>query len=229
MRTHASTLLLLTLTAAQMAYSWQVRGMKPNMDIVPPAPRAEGVEAVSLGDSQVFFRILALTLQNSGDGFGRFTPLKNYDYGKLAQWFTLLDRLDPRSDMIAAMAAYYFAQTQNTPDVRYVVDYLYAHAMKDPAHKWWWMIQAIYLSMHKLNDMELALKVAQPLLHPDVPAWAQQLVAVVHEKRGEMDDALSIMEAIKDNAKHITDQDLRFMQYFITERLHALDKKLEKR
>lgn len=211
------------LLGLQAAYWWYARPYKPDLSIVPNVPNVEAVKAISMGDEEFYFRLLALILQNSGDTFGRSTPLKNYDFTKLSKWFALLDKLDDHSNMIPSMAAYYFSQSQNVQDSRYIVDYLYAHASRDVEHKWWWLVQAIYISMHKLNDMELTLKVAQPLLNADVPAWAQQMLAVVYEKRGEMDDALRIMEAIRDHAKQITDADLRYMKYFVEERIKKLD------
>jgi hypothetical protein len=214
---------MLCLVLCQLVFWYQTRELKPRLDIVPEVPDKVAVQAMSLGDNQFYFRWLALNLQNAGDSYGRFTALKDYDYHKLSQWFTLLDTLDSRSNMIPSMAAYYFSQTQHVPDVRYVVDYLYAHATRDIAHKWWWLIQALYLAQHRLKDMDLALKVAKPLVNKQVPVWAQQMTAVVHETRGEMDDALRIMETIRDNADHIPEADLRYMNYFVKERIHKLE------
>lgn len=220
-------LLLALLAALQVAFWQQARPIRPELQIVPPAPSRMEVAAMALGDPQFYFRALTLQMQNFGDLFGRFTALRLYDFNRLYQWFTLLDALDARSNLVPTLAAYYFSQTQHTPDVRYMVDYLYAHALRDVPHKWWWLLQALYLSMHKLNDMDLALKVAAPMINPEVPAWAQQMVAVVHEKRGEMEDALTIMETIKEHAHTLDDKDLRYMEYFVRERLHRLDQ-LEK-
>lgn len=223
MRRRALPLLLAALAALQVCVWWHARELKPRLTVLSEPPRTEVARAMALGDEQFYFRVLALSLQNSGDTFGRFTPLKDYDYQKLTHWFTMLDTLNARSNLVPAMAAYYYSQTQRTSDVRYVVDYLYAHATRDLAHKWWWLVQCTYLAMHRLNDMELALHVARPLLDPSVPAWAQQMLAVIHEKRGEMDNALAIMETIKQNATQITDSDLKYMHYFIEERLNRLD------
>lgn len=208
---------------AQLGYWYETKGIKPELGIVPDVPGKAAVEALSFGDNEFFFRILAFNLQNAGDTFGRVTALRFYDMNKLYHWFTLLDGLNAKSNMMPAMACYYFSQTQNTPDVRYIVDYLYDHSMRDISHKWWWLMQSIYLAQHKLNDMDLALKVSKPLVSDGVPAWAQQMAAVVREKRGEFEDALKIMEAIKENAKDLTDADLKYMTYFIEERIGALD------
>lgn len=214
---------LALMLCCQLIYWYKTSDITPEMGIVPNVPGKNAIEATTFGDNQFYFRILAFNLQNAGDTFGRSTALRYYDFNKLYHWFNLLDKLDAKSNMIPAMACYYFSQTQNKPDVRYVVDYLYNHSMRDISKKWWWLMQSIYLSMHKLEDKDLALKVSSPLVNKDVPAWAQQMAAVVREKRGEMEDALRIMETIRDNAKDIKDADLKYMTYFVKERLKKLE------
>lgn len=215
--------LLMVVAGLQLGFWAKTHEIEPDMGIVPEVPSKKTLQALTFGDNEFYFRVMAFTLQNAGDTFGRFTALRYYDFSKLYQWFTLLDTLDNKSNMMPSMATYYFSQTQNTPDVRYIVDYLYEHSVRDVGQKWWWLMQSIYLSLHKLKDNDLALKVAQPLQHPEVPAWARQMTAVVYEKRGEMDDALRIMEAIKANAKDIREADLNYMTYFVKERLGKLE------
>jgi hypothetical protein len=216
-------LALIFFIALQLGYWCETKDIKPDMGIVPDVPGKQALHALTFGDDEFYFRVLAFTLQNAGDTFGRFTALRYYDFNKLYHWFNLLDELDAKSNMVPSMATYYFAQTQNTEDVRYVVDYLYTHATRDVPHKWWWLMQAIYLAQHKLNDMDLALKVSKPLVNDQVPLFAQEMAAVVREKRGEMDDALAIMDTIQAHAKEIPDADLKYMTYFVKERLKRAD------
>lgn len=216
--------LLLVAVSMQVGYWYETRDIQPDFTIVPDVPGKSALHALTFGDDEFFFRVFALSLQNSGDTFGRFTALRYYDFNKLYLWFTLLDELDAKSNMMPSMASYYFAQTQNTADVRYIVDYLYSHSVRDVEHKWWWLLQSIYLSMHKLNDLDLAIKVAKPLQDDKVPVWARQMTAVVYEKRGEMDDAIKIMETIKENVKDIPDADLKYMTYFVKERAKQMEK-----
>jgi hypothetical protein len=108
--------------------------------------------------------------------------------------------------------------------VRYVVDYLYEYSYQRPDTKYWWLAQATYLAQHKLHDTDLALKMAAPLEHAEkAPYWARQLPAFVHEKRGEMDDAMRIIEQIEANSKDIPPSELRFMTYFVKERLKKVE------
>jgi hypothetical protein len=220
---------LLLFVALQFGFWLQTKDIRPDMGIVPPVPGKQEIHALTFGDDQFYFRVLAFSIQNAGDTFGRFTSLRYYDMNRLYHWFTLLDTLDAKSNMIPSMATYYYSQTQNTQDVRYIVDYLYEHSTRDIAHKWWWLMQSIYLAQHKLNDMDLALKVSAPLVNEKVPAFAQQMAAVVREKRGEMEDALRIMETIRDHAEELSDADLKYMRYFIEERLDKLDKSMKEK
>lgn len=216
---------LLLFLWLQIGFWVATREELPDMGIVPDVPGRVAVKALSFGDEEFYFRLLALDIQNAGDTFGRFTELYKYDFRKLAAWFSLLDTLDNDSDYMPFIASYYYSQTQYVPDVRYIVDYLYEHSYARPAKKYWWLAQAVYLAQHKLNDNDLAMKMAEPLEKADnAPFWVRQLPAFVHEKRGEMDDALRIIEDIQANSKNIPDGELKFMTYFVKERLKKLEK-----
>lgn len=219
----AKTYALFTIfLLAQTCFWYKTHSILPNMAIVPDVPGREVVKALSLGDEQFYFRYLALTIQNAGDTYGRFTPLKDYNYDKLGKWFHLLDSLDDKSDYIPSIASYYYSQTQHTPDVRYVVDYLYDHAAHRPEKKWWWLIQAIYLANHKLNDKDLALKVGKPLMDAKgIPMWARQFPAFIYEQKGEPQQALYVMEHVLQGYEKnkLSREDFNFMKYFIEERL----------
>ena len=216
--------LAIMLCGLQGAFWYHTHDIAPDMSIVPDVPGVETVEALSLGDDQFFFRVLALQLQNAGDTFGRFTALRDYDFNKLYHWFRLLDALDDRSNYIPSMATYYYSQTQNKPDVKYVVDYLIEHAAHRPEQKWWWLVQGIYLANHKLEDPDLALQMANYLKGGyDIPLWAKQMPAFIHEQRGELDAALVIIEGMLDDEENLTQQELNFMRHFVDERLQKME------
>ena len=213
--------------AMQVVLWTQTRHYKPNLAIVPDVPSQLSIKAISLGDEQFYFRTLAFKLQNAGDTFGRFTALREYDYNKLYHWFKLLDTLDSRSHFVPSLAGYYYSQTQNTPDVKYVVQYLEENAEKDLYNKWWWMGQAVYLANNKLKDKELALKLSYKLAatpRDDVPMWVKQMPAFIHEQRGEEEQALHIIGDILNNVDNIDQGELNFMSYFVTKRLKQLIK-----
>lgn len=217
-------LVLLVFLGLQGVFWNHSTAIKPEMGIVPDVPGERTVRALSFGDEEAFFRLLALNIQNSGDTFGRFTALYKYDFNKLYHWFNLLDRLNNQSNYLPSMGAYYFSQTQNAGDVRYIVDYLEEYTDGRAKEKWWWVVQASYLASHKLNDSVRALKLANKLRGVrDIPIWAQQLPAFIYEQRGEFGEALAIIEDVMKHPEQYSQGELNFMRYFVDERLHRLD------
>ena len=193
------------------------------MIIVPEVPKETTVHLLSLGDSQFYFRQLAFKIQNAGDSWGRFTALKDYNYESLSRWFYLLDKLDSKSNFIPSLASYYYSQTQTPEDTVYIVQYLRDHVKKDPRTKWWWLSQAVYIANHRLKDKKLALEVAYELAATpndvDMPMWARQMPAFIHEQLGERESAKKIIADIMDNFDDFAPGEINFMEYFLRERL----------
>lgn len=223
-------LLIYLFLGLQVALWYGAKKYKPELSIVPNVPSTLSIKAISLGDEQFYFRTLAWQLQNAGDSFGRFTALREYNYNQLYHWFKLLDTLDMKSNFVPSLAGYYYSQTQNVPDVRYVINYLDENASLDLANKWWWMAQAVYLANNRLGDKKLALKLAYKLAStPEVqgkklPLWARQMPAFIHEQMGEEDQSLLIIAEIVKNYKDIDPGEMNFMHYFVTERLKTIEK-----
>jgi hypothetical protein len=220
-----SDMLVVILFIIQGMFWYETNHIKPEMTIVPNVPSEATVQALSFGDEEFFFRALALDLQNMGDTFGRFTALKYYNYKKLYGWFLLMDTLNSTSDFVPSIASYYFSQTQNKPDVRYIVDYLDQHANRDINKNWWWMTQAVYLSNHVLHDKDRALQLAYSLARArgtNVPIWAQQMPAFIHEQRNEKEEALIIIRDLLKNEAQLAPSEKAFMNYFINERLNTI-------
>src|SRR5271156_5023120 len=96
--------LLMVFAALQLCFWSETREKLPDMSIVPDVPGRVAVKALSFGDEEFYFRLLALDIQNAGDTFGRFTELYKYDFRKLYAWFTLLDSLDNESDYMPFIA-----------------------------------------------------------------------------------------------------------------------------
>lgn len=222
---------LFLLLALQLVFWFSVKDIKPNLSIVPPLPSEVEVKALAFGDEQFYFRVLGMQIQNAGDTFGRSTPLKNYNYKTLSQWFYLLDTLDRRSNYIASLASYYYSNSQNVSDVPYVVDYLEKHASYDPAKKWWWLSQAVFLANHRMEDKQRALELARELAASPakMPMWARQMPAFIMADLGEREEAYALIQGLSESLDDLTQGELNFMNYFIKDRLGYLDKPIDRK
>jgi hypothetical protein len=132
-----------------------------------------------------------------------------------------MDTLDATSNYIPSMAAYYFSRSQNKSDVKYVLDYLEEHSVKDIEHNWWWLSQSIYLANEVLGEKERAIKIASKLreVKGEIPMWARQMEAFLREDLGEKDKAQDIMCEVFHSAKNIPQKELDFMADFLFDRL----------
>ncbi len=186
---------------------------------------------MSLGDKEFLFYILASRLQNTGDVFAGFSPLKNYDYSRLYQWMKRLDELNNESNLVPALASYYYSQTQNKPDTRYIVNYLDEHVTAENIKaKWWWLVQAIYISKDFLKDqrraVDLAYKLSSGYDEKIMPIWVLQMPAFISKDVGDGCTAFLIIKNLIDEAesgkRQFSAKDMDFMRQFINERLAQL-------
>lgn len=217
----------------QTAQIWQgTKSIKPNMYVVPPVPSEEILKAFALGDEQFYFRYNAYIIQFAGDTFGRTTSLKDYDYSKLYQWWSILDKLDSVSNYQPYMVSYYYGATQ-TPEkqIGYVIDFLEQHADKHPETKWWWYSQAAYHSRFRLKDDGRAMVIADKLYNLpkdlDIPIWTRQLKAFLFEKEGEYKQACDIIVNVLNdyNDGKLNEGEINFIYYFIRDRIKKLIEK----
>lgn len=219
----------LLLFSFQIIFQIKTEYIKPNIYVVPPLPNKYMINALSLGDKEFYFRVLALKIQNAGDTFGRNTPLKNYDYKELYQWFTLLDSLNSEARIIPSLASYYYAQTQNKEDTIYIVNYLNERASKNVDKNWWWLFQAIYIARSVLSDNNLALELAEKLSTnnaKDAPLWTKQMPAFIYSKMGKHCDAFLVITKIlqeNESGKRVIKADeMDFMRHFIKQSIQDM-------
>lgn len=200
-------------------------------EIVPPAPSNHLIKASSFGDNEFIFRTLALRLQNSGDIFAGFVSLDKYDYSRVYDWMSTLDKLNADSRLIPSLASYYYTQTQNKGDLKYVLQYLDEHSSRDIDKNWWWLFQATFIAKKDLNDLDKSLYFAQKLAQnnaKEAPLWTRQMPAFIGEKKGDSCMAFKVIKNLIDESesgkRQISVEEMNFMRHFINERLSKLKK-----
>lgn len=166
---------------------------------VPPPPERKVAVLLGLGDAQFSYRLGAMTLQNVGNTPGMEVSLKDYDYHMLGKWFWLLHGLDPASNDVPMVAAYYFGGTRVPSDVAIVVEYLATIGQNPAGNKWRWLAHAVYLARHRMYDLDLALDLAYKLsrMQPvgdNLPIWAKQMPAFVLAAKGDKEAARQMVE-----------------------------------
>jgi len=188
---------------------------------VPPVPSDKVASAFGLGDEQFAYRNIALMLQNLGDSGGRSTPLHDYDYDALSDWFLLESRLDSRSNMVPYLAAYYFSAVQNPDMLPPLIRYLETIGAGGVDHKWRWLAQAVFLAHYRLQDPEWALELsgklsALQLKGVDLPVWAKNMNVMLMNASGEKEAALEIMlQTLETEQANMDPQEMLFLIDYI--------------
>lgn len=227
-----TNLMLVAALAANVLFWFGSSDLYAKWDGVPPVPTQEGAVMMALGDSQFAYRLGAITLQNLGDGGGRVTPMKDYQYDKLGKWFWLLHGLDPASDHVPMLAAYYFGGTRVPKDVAVVVEYLAAIGQNPAGAKWRWLVQAVFLARHRLNDPELALDLAyklskMQLVDDTMPAWGRQMPAFILQDKGDREDARRIIKELLLTGHGFHPNEINFMAGYLVETLGVDPREVE--
>lgn len=213
--------LLGALLLAQIAVAWLLYGTRAHWQILPPAPSERTLSALAFGDREFLYRALAMQLQNFGDTGGRLTPLRNYDMRTVVAWLRALDSLDFHADHHVTLAARYFSQTQDVPQVRHLVQYLMEHIARDPAAKVHWFAEALHMARVRLNDDVLVLALADQLAQYDFPTMsliAHQLPAAIYERMGDFSRAADHMAIARERLRgRVGDQQMKIMDNYIGE------------
>lgn len=191
---------LLLVIALQFAFWTHSRDMQARWLNVPPVPTQDTIVSSFLGDAQLAYRVSSIMLQNLGDEGGRVTPFEEYNYKDLGKWFALMDKLDPQSNYVPYIAAYYYGSLEGEPEkIRYVIDYLRRVGNSPVGEKWRWMVRAVFLARYKAKDLDYALEIARDLAalanHPDadMPNWTRQMPAFILNAQGEQQAAYDLM------------------------------------
>lgn len=214
-----------------VVFWFSVRGVQAQWANVPPAPEEYYAAILGLGDKSFAYRVNSLMLQNMGDSGGRVTPLKDYNFEALTDWFFVQDYLDPHSNYIPQLASYYFGSLQEPEKYRPVLDYLEHVGVRTDGERWRWLAHAVYFARFQLNDQDKALSLAYKLAaseHPDMPGWTRQMPAIILNSEGDSKAAYAIMvEILKSQMNNLHPNEVNSMKLYICTRVLTAEERME--
>lgn len=206
LRANGLYLVFIAALALNIGFWLHSKHIREAWENVPFPPSREALSIMSLGDDEVAYRMTGYFLQNLGSSAGRSEALKDYDYNRLERWLFAANELDPYSNYIPYLVAYFYSASQNPEQVRYLINYLDANGHVDRPQKWRWSAQAVYLAQFIIGDNDLALEIAQRLaLIPGAADWARQLPALVNLKMGNKEAAYGILLTMLDKERESLD------------------------
>lgn len=221
------SLFLVSAFLLQICLWMMTRDYRPLWLDVPPAPSEKTSAGITLGDGQFAYRSYGVTMQNIGDVGGRVTPLRDLNYDMLTKWFDVLDALDPKSNFMPMLVAYYFSATDNPDQLDGPIAYLRKVGLREAGHykKWRWLVSAIYLAKHKQKDFDKALSMAHELSalqDQDIalPSWAKNMPAFILLEQGDKQSAYELtMRILQEGVEDMHPNEVNFMVDYLCTRI----------
>jgi hypothetical protein len=137
----------------------------------------------------------------------------------------LFYELDPRSDFLPIIAAYYFGATRDPIDSMHMINFLDVVGRNpDKENNWRWLAQGIYMARYRAHDNDRALEMAYKLAemgkeNADLPLWTRHMPSFVLAAQGEKQAARDLMKAILGSAENLHRSEIRFMQDYLENEL----------
>ncbi len=215
--------------ALNVMFWFSVRDVRVKWGNVPPAPDIKYASSMGLGDTSFAYRSNGIIIQNLGDAGGRVTPLKDYDYEDLTNWFFLQDELDSESNYIPYLAAYYFSAVQEPEKFYPVLEYLKEIGSRPGDGRWRWLAQAVYISRFLIKDTQKAAELADVLVQTapdDVPAWVNQMPVFILKAQGKKEEAYALMlEILKSNVDNMHPNEVNASRAYICDQILSEEQK----
>jgi len=220
------------ILSVQILFSAKISFIKPEITLIEKPYSSSTIDLLAFGDRQFLFRTLATKLQNTGDIFVGFTSIEKYNYKNLYDWFITLDMLDNQSNFTPALATYIFGSSSNPQNINLIINYLESHSKNNIEKKWWWIIQALYLSNNILKDKDISIKLSNLLIQSksrQIPLWTKRYAASIFDKYNE-DCATAkllseIVYEINEKNYNLSLEEFNLMHFFVENKIKNLKNK----
>jgi hypothetical protein len=222
------TLVLCLLLLMQGAWraSLEIDSARARELPAPPPPSLLALAA--LGDELVLSRLLMLWLQAFDTQAGTRISLKDLDYTRVEAWLRQCLYLAPKAQYPLLAASRFYADVPDAARARRMLAFVSSAFGEDSARRWPWLVHAVYVARHRLNDQALALAYARQLARedtPHIPNWARQMEIFVLEDMGEIEAAKILLGSLLGSGQITDPHEGRFLR----ERLAALEARVRTR
>ena len=178
---------------------------------------ADFYRAVSLGSDQLLSYLLLLKVQLHDNQKGQHRNYANINYQTLGHWLLTLYQLNPRSDYPGFLASRVYSNVSDKTRVRQMVDIIDALFQRNPEQHWRRMTEACLLAKHKLQDLSLALELANKIANLPVtvrlPFWARDMKLVLLDELGEDESARLLISSLLQSNEIKDPDERRFLEF----------------
>ncbi len=187
---------------------------------------AAAYRGLAMGSNGLLAHLLAIRLQLHDNQAGQHFRYSLIDYDLLVDWLQQISDLHVGSEYPMLLASRIYTQTASPERLRKMIDFIEQRFDDDPQLHWRRLAEACLIARHKLQDLELALRLAEKLAAQpasvEMPRWARDFEFLLLSEMNEFEAAIAIIQALLQSGS-IEDVDER---RFLREKLLDFQQKL---
>ena len=177
---------------------------------------AVAYRGAAMGSEQLLGYLLAIRLQLHDNQAGQHFRYSLIDYDLLVDWLDQISDIYPDTEYPMLLASRIYAQTRNHERLHKILGFIERRFDDNPQLHWRRLAEASLLAKHKLDDLELALRLAEKIAaqpaEVEMPHWARDFQFLLLADLNELESAIAIIQALLQTGS-ITDPDeIRFLK-----------------
>lgn len=171
---------------------------------------------IAMGSEQLLGYLLAIRLQLHDNQAGQHFRYSLIDYEVLIDWLDRITELSPGTEYPMLLASRVYTTTNDQARLRTILGFIQRRFDDDPQLHWRRLAEATVISKYKLDDLELALAMAEKLAQQpasvQMPNWARDFQFLLLAELNELESAIALIEALlQTDAVHDPDEK-RFLE-----------------
>ena len=177
---------------------------------------ARAYRHAAMGSEQLLGYLLAIRLQLHDNQAGQHFRYSLIDYQVLIEWLDRITEVSPGTEYPMLLASRVYTSTGDQARLRAILGFIQRRFDDDPQLHWRRLAEASVIAKHKLQDLELALAMAEKLAQQPasvkMPNWARDFEFLLLAELNELESAIAMIQALlQTDAVHDPDEK-RFLQ-----------------
>ena len=169
-----------------------------------------------MGSEKLFSYLLVMRLQLHDNQAGKHVRYSRLDYERLVDWLDQIYQLNTQSEYPTMLASRVYSQTRDKVRLKIILEYINRTFMYNPQLHWRRLAEASVIAKHQLEDLELALQMADKLSSQppsvEMPRWARDMQFILLGDMNEFETAITIIVALLQSEAVNDPDEARFLK-----------------
>lgn len=171
---------------------------------------------LAMGSEQLLGYLLTLRLQLHDNQAGQHFRYNMIDYDVLIDWLDRTTEISPGTEYPMLLASRVYSSTADQERLRLILGFIQRRFDDNPQLHWRRLTEASVIAKHKLQDLELALRMAEKIAQQPasviIPHWARDFQFLLLADLNEYESAIAIIEAMLQSEAVSDPDERRFLE-----------------